>query len=268
VRRQTQDIAARRLASRSPLAFAFFGRVFAKTLRRGFHAMRMAGAAPAELKGARKLVLYANHPSWWDGVVYVMLARLLMPGRPVYTPIDAAMLTRYPFLARIGAFGVDQASARGAAEFLATSRAALAADAPLIVAAQGRFADVRERPLRLRPGLAHLVDVEPELCLVPLAIEYVFWDEKQPEMLIRFGAPMAGRELAGLPVPQRLAILEQRLTQTLDELSAAAISRDASRFEALLDGARGVNPIYDGWRRLKAGLSGKSFSPEHGARET
>jgi 1-acyl-sn-glycerol-3-phosphate acyltransferase len=228
----------------------------------------MAGVAPAELLSARKLAIYANHPSWWDGVAFLTLSRLLMPQRKVFAPIDAAMLRRYPFLARIGAFGVEQASARGASEFLATCRAALAADAPLMIAAQGRFADVRERPLSLRPGLAHLVDVEPELCLVPLAIEYAFWNEKQPEMLVRFGAPIAAKDLAGLKSSARLIVLEQRLTETLDELSAAAISRDASRFVELLAGARGVNPIYDAWRRLKAAVRGKSFSPEHGARET
>jgi 1-acyl-sn-glycerol-3-phosphate acyltransferase len=98
----------------------------------------MAGVAPAELLSARKLAIYANHPSWWDGVAFLTLSRLLMPQRKVFAPIDAAMLRRYPFLARIGAFGVEQASARGASEFLATCRAALAADAPLMIAAQGR----------------------------------------------------------------------------------------------------------------------------------
>ena len=165
--------------------------------------MRLSGAAPADLSGARKLVIYLNHPSWWDGVAYVVLARRLMPGRIVYAPIDAAMLRRYPFLGQIGAFGVEQESPRGSAHFLASCRAALAADAPLMIAAQGRFADTRERPLNLRPGLAHLVDIEPDICFLPLALEYTFWNEKQPEMLIRFGAPTSAAELrpcAGRPV--------------------------------------------------------------------
>lgn len=228
----------------------------------------MSGVVPAELTGARKLVIYSNHPSWWDGVAYVVLSRLLMPGRVVYTPIDAPMLQRYPFLGRIGAFGVEQASARGAGDFLACCRAALAADAVLMITAQGRFVDVRERPLRLRPGLAHLVDLEPDLWLVPLALEYAFWNEKQPEMLIKFGTPVAAADLMPLRARERMHVLEDGLTQTLDELSAAAIVRDAAHFDELLVGKRGVNPIYDTWRRLKATARGKSFSPEHGAGET
>jgi 1-acyl-sn-glycerol-3-phosphate acyltransferase len=265
MRGEADKAAAARIAARSPLAFAFFARVFERTLRGGFHSLRLSGAVPPELS-ARKLVIYANHPSWWDGVAYVMIAKLLLPGRAVYTPIDAAMLQRYPFLARIGGFAVDQTSARGAADFLASCRAALAFDAPLIVAAQGRFSDVRERPLQLRPGLAHLVDVEPDICLLPLALEYVFWNEKRPEMLMRFGPALAARDLAALPARDRLKFLEARLTQTLDDLAAAALTRDPARFATLIDGAGGVNPLYDLWRRLKAAVRGRSFSPEHGAK--
>ena len=33
------------------------------------------------------------------------------------------------------------------------------------------------RPIRLRPGIAHLAAMVPDVMLVPLAIEYVFWNE-------------------------------------------------------------------------------------------
>ena len=265
MREAAQKAAASRIAARSPLAFAFFTRVFARTLRGGFHSLRLSGALPAELN-APKLVIYSNHPSWWDGVAYVMIAKLLLPGRAVYTPIDAAMIQRYPFLARIGGFAVDLTRARGAADFLASCREALQRDAPLIVAAQGRFRDVRERPLDLRPGLAHLVDVDPDLRLVPLALEYTFWDEKRPEMLMRFGPALTARDLLALAPRERLQRLEAGLTRTLDELTAAAIARDPARFVTLMSGAGGVNPLYDLWRRLKAALRGRAFSPEHGAK--
>jgi 1-acyl-sn-glycerol-3-phosphate acyltransferase len=258
--------AAERLDARSPLVFAFFARAFERTLRASFHAARMKGPAPPEL-AERKLVIYANHPSWWDGIAYVVIANRLLPGRPVYAPIDAAMLERYSFMRRMGAYGVDQASARGAAEFLAVSRGALARGAPLMIAAQGRFSDVRERPLRLRPGLAHLAEGEPDVCFLPLALDYAFWNEKRPEMLFSFGPPLRGRELSALGPRECLAALEDRLTTTLDDLSAAAMSRDPGRFATLITGEGGVNPIYDAWRRLKAAAQGKAFSPEHGARE-
>jgi hypothetical protein len=57
------------------------------------------------------------------------------------------------------------------------------------------------------------------------------------------------------------------LTATLDDLTAAALTRDPGRFVTFIEGAGGIDPIYDTWRRLKAAARGKGFSPEHGARE-
>ena len=49
-------------------------------------------------------------------------------------------------------------TARGAREFLRTSRAILARPrTALWITAQGRFADARERPAAIQPGVAHLV---------------------------------------------------------------------------------------------------------------
>ncbi len=127
-----------------------------------------------------------------------------------------------------------------------------------MVSAQGRFSDARERPLRLRPGLAHLAEGDPDLCFLPLALEYTFWDEKRPEMLFAFGPPLRAGELSGLSARERLARLEERLTATLDDLSAAAMSRDAGRFSTFVSGAGGIDPIYDAWRRLKAAVARQS----------
>ena len=44
------------------------------------------------------------------------------------------------------------------------------------------------RPVRLRPGLAHLARRVPGATIVPLALEYPFWDERTPEALCRFGS--------------------------------------------------------------------------------
>jgi 1-acyl-sn-glycerol-3-phosphate acyltransferase len=254
------------LAARSDLAFAFFGRVFERTLARGFHAVRIARAGPSPDPATPGLVIYSNHPSWWDGVVFVVLGRLLFPGRKVFAPIDAAMLQHYALLGRIGAFGVDQASRAGAADFLAASKLVLADPAGLLmITAQGRFADIRERPLRLAPGVAHLASLGEGATFVPLALEYTHWLEKQPEMLLRFGAPLSGATLATLPAAERRARLEGALEATMDALARDSIARDASAFDLLLEGARGVNPLYDAGRRLKAWFGGRAFNPEHGA---
>jgi hypothetical protein len=46
-------------------------------------------------------------------------------------------------------------------------------------------------------------------------------------------------------------------------LASAALARDPAGFDLLLSGARGVNPIYDLWRRIKSFVSRQTYRPGH-----
>jgi 1-acyl-sn-glycerol-3-phosphate acyltransferase len=261
--RQTMQ---RRIAARSPIMFRIFARIFERTLRKSFHSVRVANCPLASVLQCPQLVIFSNHPAWWDGVTFLYLADRLLARRAVYTPIDSAMSERYGFVKRVGAFGVEQHSPKGALHFLEACKIIFAdVRNVLLVTAQGRFADCRERPLKLESGIAHVVEIAPQSSLIPLAIEYTHWLENQPELLLRFGNVIAGRELAGMRPSSRLAVLEQALTETMDKLARDSIARDESAFETLISGRGGINPIYDLWRRGVALVTGRAYSPEHGA---
>lgn len=184
--------------------------------------------------------------------------------RPARAPFDAAMLAKYKIFERLGAFGVDLESTRGPAQFLAHARAILAAPHRMIwITAQGRFSDVRARPMGLRPGIARLPEIAPRALFVPLAFEYAFWEERGAAAFAAFGPGTIGAELASLPRPERLARMEADLTATLDRLGADVISRDPERFRALLVGRKGVGGVYDLWRRAVTRLAGRRFDPAH-----
>jgi hypothetical protein len=137
----------------------------------------------------------------------------------------------------------------------------------LMITAQGRFADPRERPLDLRPGVARLAEVAPGARFLPLAIEYAFWTERGAEALVAFGPTLCGADLLALPRPTRLARLEAALAATMDRLAADAVARDPARFASLLEGRAGIGGVYDLWRRAKAVLRGERFDPAHRTRE-
>ena len=255
------------LALRSSFSFAFYGWIFERSLKSDFHAVRLSKAVPPPEPASPKLVLYSSHPSWWDAVIYVFLVRRLFSGRFFRAPIDAAMLERYAFMERIGTFGVEQGTRRGAADFIAICRELFKDPRNLLmITAQGRFADIRERPLGIEPGIAHIADIDPEISFVPLAVEYCFWTERQPELLIRFGGALSAAELASLPVPERRERLEQALEATMDALAVDAIARNADAFRTLVEGKRGVHPFYDLWRRALALFRGRAFDPQHGVK--
>lgn len=255
------------VAARSPALCRFFGHVMARAMRRGFHAVRLARPGWPELPPDRPAVVYLNHPSWWDPAFLIVMGTTRFAGRPGYGPIDAAMLERYRFMARIGLFGVAPGP-RGAAAFLHTGRRVLEDPrAMLWITAEGRFTDPRRRPVALRPGLAHLLRRVPSAVVVPLALEYPFWDERTPEALARFGEPMDAAGLAGLDVDALTGHLGRRLEETMDGLAEDALSRDPVRFIPVLRGTAGVGGVYDLWRRARAALGGRNFHAGHGAPE-
>ena len=258
-------LARQAVARRSPLWFAVFVRIFTSALRRDFHAVRVSKSGALPPASTPRLILYSNHPSWWDATVFAAMPAKLFPGRSVFAPIDEVMIGRYGFMTRIGAFGVAQDSLAGAATFLRTAQVVLEQpDNLLIVTPQGRFVDVRERPVRLAPGLAHLLSRVPDATLVPLALDYPFWDERKPELLMRFGEPVPARSLLALDRRTAGDELACRLEATMDILAEEAMTRNAARFTTLIEGGAGVGGFYDLWRRLRALARGERFSAAHG----
>jgi 1-acyl-sn-glycerol-3-phosphate acyltransferase len=253
----------------SPGLVAMFSRYGAGYLARNFHAVRLSRAErpnhPAGVSlRARPLIVYLNHPSWWDPMMCLLLARRLFPERRHFGPMDAVGLEKYKFFAKLGFFGIEPGTARGARRFLEVSQGLLAQpDTALWITAGGHFADPRERPVRLRPGLGALIRRLDRAVVLPLAVEYPFWDERFPEALARFGEAFEVRG-ADRDTDGWTALLEARLAATQDALAREALARDPAPFEVLVGGRAGVGGLYDVWRRFRARLRGQAFQPEHG----
>src|SRR3954466_324095 len=131
--------------------FGFFRFIFGRFAAKHLRAVRLA-AWGAPQPGEGPLVIFANHPSWWDGVAFMLLSTELFPGRRMFIPMEAAALARYGFMRRIGVFGVEQASARGAIGFLRTAEAVLASPGHMLwMNAPRRVCDLRDPPGALAP---------------------------------------------------------------------------------------------------------------------
>ncbi|WP_114393846.1 lysophospholipid acyltransferase family protein [Oleisolibacter albus] len=250
----------------SPALVRFFGRVMARQMAARFHAVRVARPGLPELPAGVPVLVYCNHPSWWDAALLILLATRFYPGRRSFGPMDAEALRQYGFMRRIGLFPVAPGTAAGAVAFLKVGQQLLERpDTMLWVTGEGAFTDPRRRPLCLRPGIAHLLVRLPRVIALPLAIEYPFWSEKTPEALCRFGAPIDTALMDGTSPAALHRLLEQRLETTLDALALAAQARDPGAFIRLLRGRAGVGGVYDVWRRLRAWRRGEPFAAEHGA---
>jgi 1-acyl-sn-glycerol-3-phosphate acyltransferase len=261
------------LPTSSPLFLRLFGTLFRWWyFRRGFHAVRVSKSGRPIVPDGRPVIVYTNHPSWWDAALFVLIASRRFPDRRHFGPMDAAALERYRFMRKFGVFGIELDAPRGAATFLRTCRAILADRRSMLwITAEGQFTDPRQRPVRLRPGLAHLMRLFPEAAVVPLAIEYAFWNERYPEALFRFGrafVPAQEEQVTRGDIEAWQRLLEARLEEAMDGLAAESMRRDASLFEPLMRGAAGVGGIYDLWRQTVALVTGRPFQREHGKPES
>ncbi|MDT7950739.1 MAG: lysophospholipid acyltransferase family protein [Acetobacteraceae bacterium] len=251
---------------RSPFLFWAFGWYLRWLFWRKFNAIRIARDGLPVVPAGRPLIICTNHPSWWDPAFFILLQTLLFPGRPGYGPMDAVALGKYGLLAKMGVFGIALDSRAGAARFLAASGRILSDPANVLwITAQGTFSDTRTRPIRLRPGIAHLLRRVPGATVLPLAMEYPFWNEAKPEALARFGTPIpATRDRT---VAEWTALLEAELTRTADALAADSVLRDARRFDRVMQGSAAIGPMYSLYRRIRSLLTGQAIDVSHGGRE-
>jgi 1-acyl-sn-glycerol-3-phosphate acyltransferase len=202
----------------------------------------------------------------------------------MYAPIDAEALNKYRMFAKMGFYPVEQnGSWRGAASFLKTSIAILEhGGTSLWITPEGRFVDVRDTSAEFTMGLSHLAfeaTRRPSLAtasagstqdqssrriwFVSAAVEYTFWEERLPELLVWFGRPLSTDDTAGMTKNEVHLELMRRMRAAQQELASASIKRDSSQFEILLGGTSGTFVVYDIWRRLKASLTGKKIRVDH-----
>lgn len=169
-----------------------------------------------------KVVVYSNHPSWWDPIVFALLTGRLWPEHAVITPIDEAALRFHLYFHGLGFFGLAPSSAAGLRRFIEVANTCFEGpgDRCLAVTPEGRFSDGR-RPLRLQRGLALALHGHqgPPLLAVPAAIGYRKGFLGRLEATLTVGEPLLLPSQAALtsvdPLHHELA---RRLEGALDDL--------------------------------------------------
>lgn len=248
------------IAKRRLNLFSRYARWF---LQRNFHGLHLLRLGNLEELDGFPLLMCLNHPSWWDPLIGLHLSRRFFPDRYNVAPIAAQGLAKYKFFERLGFFAVASDSLRGAARFLEIGKAALSRpDGALWVTPQGAFTDVR-LPIVAERGCGHLVRHVNRFAMLPVALEYAFWNERFPEAFSCFGEPVIGTGSDHSPQDWS-RLFARSMQETLNALSAQVKARNLDGFESLLEGSAGVGGIYDFWRASKAKLQGEAWQPEHG----
>jgi hypothetical protein len=234
-----------------------FSRYALRMLRRNFDVLQVLDGVGETVGAHEPLLVFSNHPSWWDPLAGVAVVRGCFPDRTPYAAIDSAALEKYGVFKRLGFFGVEPGRAAGARALLRVAETVFAQPRSLLwLTAQGEFQDVRERPVVLKPGVAAVAARCPEAVCVPLAFEYVFGPERLPEIWVWLGEPLRGERRGLTDCARSLEAVQDRLAERVK-------SRDSTGFRVLVRGGSGAGGIYDLCRRAACWLRGRPFDPRH-----
>ncbi len=206
-----------------------------KMVRRSFSVFAIDDRALVQspISDNAPLIVYANHPGWWDPIVGMLLCREYFPKRSYYAPIDAEALKKYPAFKKLGYYGIELDSSAGAVSFLKISSQILAmSDSSLWITPEGKFTDPRDSNRQFMPGISHLATKHPNVVCLPLAIEYPFLEERHPFALCRFGRPIRSEGDANKTDLNKHLLDAFRDTQ--GQLAHSVIRREFSGFRVLL----------------------------------
>ncbi len=223
-------------------------------LWKSFHEVRFRASGPLPAPPSRldvPLIFYANHNTWWDGYLALMVTRQLY-GLDGYLMMDVRQLRRYRFFRWAGVFSVDQENGREALRSIDYIARELQQGPGrcLWIFPQGQIQPQEGRPLAFHSGLAHLIRRVGRCYVYPVAVRFEFLREQYPDIFVEVGPAQLFEK--GQPFdPKKLtAELETSLTNQLDQLRETVNSLKLDEFVTIIKGRGSTDTFFDslsGW---------------------
>lgn len=208
-------------ASHAWLPRLFFYRYFERLLRNHFSHFYRVNNVP-NIDKATSLIITPNHFSWWDGFIVLAVARLYIP-KTFYLMMLEEQLSRYRYFRKLGAFSIDPGHISRVREALRYSIDILRSPDNLIVFyPQGKLESYDRRPLTLQKGIYSLIRRTASIAsILIVGFKINFYEEKLPEIIVRFGEYFGCSELENYP--ERFG---QAFLKNIERLDQASYERD------------------------------------------
>ncbi len=215
---------------------AWFEKIFAiynrNLLKRRFQSLRIFGLDSLQAK--KPLIIYANHSSWWDGLVAFQISHLLKAD--AFVMMEEKQLRKLFLFRKLGAFSVVRENPRRAAESLNYASDLLheKQTRTLWIFPQGEIVPNDARPLKFYNGLSRIIEKTGDCTVVPLAMRYEFLGDYKPEIFVRVGGAEVFNSHEAFDKKHTTENFEKSLTNTLDELKKDIASKNIVRYEKIL----------------------------------
>lgn len=210
--------------------FAVYNR---NLFRRRFAALKVQGIENLQDRNSDlPLVLYANHSSWWDGLMAFEIGRAA--GLDQFLMMEEKQLKQLFLFRRLGAFSVVRENPRESVRSI-NYAARILKEKPnraVWIFPQGEILLNDARPLRFYGGLARILEKTERCLAAPVAMRYEFLGDFKPVAFAKIGRAEiftnAG-DVKGLT--ERFSA---ELGKTLDELKADIIRNKINGFIDLI----------------------------------
>jgi chlorobactene lauroyltransferase len=212
--------------------FAVYSR---NLLRRRFHSLNASGLDFLKKQNAdAPFLIYANHSSWWDGLIAFRLSREIKLNS--FIMMEEKHLKRLFLFRRLGAFSVVRENPREAAKSLDYAANLLKENQnrTLWIFPQGEILPNDKRPLSFYRGAARVIEKAGRIAAVPLAIRYEFLGEFKPEIFVKIDAPQLIQVDKNLNAKSLTKQFEQCLTETLDALKTDVLTKRFDDYEKIV----------------------------------
>jgi 1-acyl-sn-glycerol-3-phosphate acyltransferase len=215
----------------------FFQKIFSiynrNLIKRRFMSLKVEGFTKLVNRDKSiPLIIYANHSSWWDGLVMFQLCREAKID--LYAMMEEKQVLEYPFHRKLGAFSVVRENPRDALKAIRYASNLLIENSKrcVLIFPQGELIPHENRPLVFFNGISKTIEKIGKCLTVPIAIRYEFLNDWKPEVLASIGdAEMIEQGFEGKHLTKKL---EHNLTKSLDNLSKNISDRALKSFERLI----------------------------------
>ena len=213
----------------------WFERVFAiynrNLLKRRFSSLKVLNIDILQnLKREFPLIIYANHSSWWDGLIAFQISHIAKLDS--FIMMEEKQLKRFFLFRRLGAFSVVRENAREALKSIEYSADLLKENSKrtLWIFPQGEISSNDARPLVFYNGFSRIIAKTGKCFALSLAIRYEFIDEFKPEIFVKIGKAEFVEPGENFKVKERTKYFAGNLTANLDELKSDVLNKNLVRY--------------------------------------
>ncbi len=199
-------------------------------LKRRFHSFRVLGLD--NFVKVNSIIIYANHSSWWDGLVAFEISKALRADS--FIMMEEKHLRNLFLFRKLGAFSIVRENPRQAVESL-NYAVNLLKEKPfrtLWIFPQGKILPNDSRPLHFYNGLARIIERVGDCSAIPLAIRYEFLNEYKPEIFVKIGESENFNNI-DFDSKKLTRNFESRISKTLDELKKDVVSRNFADYKKI-----------------------------------